>query len=69
MITPKPLKIFGVQNACARDCLSNIHLFTISGDDETVDKHIATKLAKKSGLRPYFLSIRSATGDEMLRWL
>lgn len=55
--------------ACARDYLSNIHLFTQSRDDETVDMHIASKLAEKLGLDHSFIPIRTATDDEMFRWL
>ena len=55
--------------ACSRDYLANALLITFAGYDETVDMHIASKLAKKLGLRHSFIPIRTATDDEMLRWL
>jgi hypothetical protein len=55
--------------ACAREFMSKISFFTQSDNQETIDMHIAKKLAKRLGLQHSFIPIKTATDDEMLRWL
>jgi hypothetical protein len=55
--------------ACARDYLSKISLFTQSGDQETIDTHIASKLTQKLGLQHSLLPVKTATDEEILYWL
>ena len=55
--------------ACAREYLSNTHLFTLAEKNETIDMHIASRLANKLGLRHSLIPTKTATDEEMLHWL
>lgn len=55
--------------ACAREQLADISFFTFAGENESVDSHIARKLAGKLQTTHRFIPIQEASEGELTRWL
>jgi len=55
--------------ACSRKYLDNIIFFTFTSNKENIDTNIAGILAKKLNLKHHFISVQTASDEEMCNWL